>query len=75
MKILDKVQDKMVYELEDICNKGQMTATDLDYVDKIVDIIKDIVTTKAMLKADKHHENEWSEDDTKTYASKHVDHV
>ena len=73
MKILGTVQDKMVYELEDICHKSELSSTDLDYIYKIVDIIKDITTIDAMLKSDKHHESEL--DDTKTYTSKHVDHV
>lgn len=59
----------MEYELEDICHKGELTSTDLEHIYKIVDIIKDITTIEAMLKADKHKENDW--DDTKTYSTRH----
>ena len=42
MDVLDKIYDMVCCELDDISKKDRMTMQDLDAVDKLVDIIKDI---------------------------------
>jgi len=52
MKVLDTINERMEGELEDICKKPELNYMDLKIVYKIVDIIKDITTIKAMHNAD-----------------------
>ena len=48
MKILYSIEDKMMDELKRICNKPEMSQSDLENVYKMVDIIKDVSTVEAM---------------------------
>lgn len=42
MDILDKIQDMMYCELEDVSKKDKLDTKDVELIDKFVDIIKDI---------------------------------
>jgi hypothetical protein len=48
MKVLYSIEDKMMDELKRICNKPEMSKSDLEDVYKMVDIIKDVSTVEAM---------------------------
>lgn len=48
MKVLYSIEDKMMDELKRICNKPEMSQSDLENVYKMVDIIKDVSTVEAM---------------------------
>ena len=62
MRVLFDIQDRMEDELVSICQKSEMTSTDLDNTYKIVDIIKDITTIDAMHKSEKS--KSWDNDYT-----------
>lgn len=42
MKVYDKIKDMMCDELEHISRRGELTPSNLDIIDKAVDIIKDL---------------------------------
>lgn len=48
MKVLYSIEDKIEDELKRICNKPDMSQSDLENIYKMVDIIKDVSTIEAM---------------------------
>lgn len=48
MKVLEEICEILEGELDEIARKNNITASELEHVDKAVDIIKDIKTIKAM---------------------------
>lgn len=48
MKVLEEICEILEGELDEIARKNNITASELDHVDKAVDIIKDIKTIHAM---------------------------
>jgi hypothetical protein len=48
MNILYEIKDMMEDELKKICKANEITGSDLEEIDKMVDIIKDIDTIEAM---------------------------
>lgn len=48
MKVYEQIKDMLCDELEEIAKKKELTSSNLDVLDKAVDIIKDIDTIKAM---------------------------
>lgn len=48
MKVYDQIKDMLCDELEEIAKKKELTSSNLDVIDKAVDIVKDIATIKAM---------------------------
>ena len=56
MKTLDRIKDMLCDELDEIAKKNELTSSNLEVIDKAVDIVKDISTIKAM-------EQEYGSDD------------
>lgn len=52
MKVLYDIQEMLEDELKKICKSDNITGTDLEEMDKMVDIIKDISTIEAMKNAE-----------------------
>ncbi|MBO7452894.1 MAG: hypothetical protein J6U54_21390 [Clostridiales bacterium] len=52
MKVLYGINDKFEEELKKLCNKDELTTTEIDAVYKMVDVIKDIATIEAMRNAE-----------------------
>lgn len=48
MKVYDQIKDMLCDELEEIAKKKELTSSNLEVLDKAVDIVKDIATIKAM---------------------------
>jgi len=48
MKVYEQIKDMLCDELEEIAKKKELTSSNLDVLDKAVDIIKDIDTINAM---------------------------
>ena len=66
--VLDKVMHKVEDELEDICNKKELTVIDVKLMYQMIDIVKDITTIKAM---EKSEPVEWSKDYSKGYGEEY----
>lgn len=60
MNILYEIKDMMEDELKKICKSGELTGSDLEEMDKMVDIIKDIETIVAMKSAEYGNEGGYS---------------
>ncbi len=48
MKVYDRIQDMLCDELEEIAKKNELTSSNLEVIDKAIDIVKDIATIHAM---------------------------
>lgn len=48
MKVLYDISDKFEEELKQLCKKEDLTTADVDAVYKMIDVLKDITTIKAM---------------------------
>ena len=48
MKVYDQIHDMLCDELEEIAKKKELTSSNLEVIDKAIDIVKDIATIKAM---------------------------
>ena len=64
MKGLYEIKDMLCYELEEIANKGELTAGTLDTVHKLTDTIKNIDKIEML----EEYEDEYSADDDYAYA-------
>lgn len=65
MKVLYEICDRMEDELRQLHNKSELSATDLDNIYKMIDIVKDIKTVEAMKSAE---EAGWSRDYRREYS-------
>lgn len=57
MKVYYEIKDMLEKELEQIANKRELTSSNLEVMDKVVDIIKDIETICAMKEASDGYSN------------------
>lgn len=48
MKVYDRIKDMLCDELEEIAKKNELTSSNLEVIDKAIDIVKDIATIHAM---------------------------
>ena len=71
MKVYYDIKDMLEKELEQIANKRELTSNNLEVMDKVVDIIKDIETICAMREASDGYSNfypSYMYDDDMSYA-------
>ena len=51
MRVYEQIKDMLCDELEEIAKKKELTSSNLEIIDKAVDVIKDIDTINAMNEA------------------------
>lgn len=58
MKVYDKIEDMLCEELEEIAKKHELTSSNLEVIDKAIDVIKDISVIREMAKSEEGYSND-----------------